>query len=1079
MLHLLVCRDRVTLSDRLMEEVCHQASNGVSGLIMIVPEQFSHETEHRLCRSGGDTISRYAEVLSPSRLADRVFAAHGGISRAYLDQGGRLLAMAVAAEQCASRMKLYGSMLRRPEFLVEMISIVDEFQSYCIDPAMLSRVSAETEGLFAQKLEELSLLYEAYLAVCANGKADPAGKLASLSEVLQMNDWAKERHFFIDGFLDFSGAEFLVLEQLICQSKHVWITIPSNGCLSSDLGSTQETMRQIKKLAQKCEVLVEVIELEEHCGRDSALSGFIDQLFSNNQEQMISSDRIVLKHFQTVEEECRNAVLQAKLLLSQGCRCREIALASADPDVYEVPLRASIRMAGLPAYYAGKEHILSKPILNSLLSALQAAVGPMDYEDMALFLKSGLPLMDRSRCDKLDAYAYLWNLFGSQWEKPWELHPRGFGEEFTDEDRDKLVALNEDKNAVFAPIFHLRQSLFSSKNTGEMVISIYDFLEELQIRERLEEQANKMGGQQGQELVQLHEIICQSLEQTWFILKDTVRSPDDFVKLYQTVLTQYHVGTIPAGLDQIYVGSVQDLRSMRVDHLLVLGANDGVFPSYRTADGLLTEEERKTLSGKGINLALSKADQMEREITQIHGAFSAAIKSVWISCSGEQPAWLFRRAVAICPQSLNQSVDEIFLNTPSFAAWRLRHSIQTPTEIPDIDQIENTLKSLRDYSFTPLNEKTVNGLYGRQISLSASRIDKYAACRFAFFLAYGLKAQPTRQAKLDPSTFGTFVHAVLEETVIRVKSEGGFRVISQERLLEIALEEIERYVEVHFPKQAQRESYLFQRSKSEILDIVLDMGQELQNSLFQPVDCELEFSLRGDLPPIEVQGNTSSCKISGFVDRVDLYQHEGKTYVRVVDYKTGRKDFDFTDILNGAGLQMLIYLFALQNAGGSYYHVDHLNPAGVLYLPVRKDYTLTPPAPDDEFVFSRHQEERRRKGLISSDPAILAAMEADPDNPQYMPYQRGKNGLSGNLADFRQMRLLEKHVLRTLSNMTDQIASGTVLPNPIFRGQDCSCRFCDYKTICHRDLCAAEIRNMASTTAEKFWQKLEQEDEHG
>ena len=47
--------------------------------VLIVPEQQSHEAERALCRIGGDSISLYAEVLSFSRLANRIFQAAGGL----------------------------------------------------------------------------------------------------------------------------------------------------------------------------------------------------------------------------------------------------------------------------------------------------------------------------------------------------------------------------------------------------------------------------------------------------------------------------------------------------------------------------------------------------------------------------------------------------------------------------------------------------------------------------------------------------------------------------------------------------------------------------------------------------------------------------------------------------------------------------------------------------------------------------------------------------------------------------------------------------------------------------------------
>ncbi len=1076
MLHLLIGPDRIALSDKLMEQLCKQAAMGVDGQILLVPEQFSHEMERRLCLQGRDTISRYAEVLSFSRLADRVAEVHGGTAGSYLDRGGRVLGMALAAEQVSSRMKLYGSLLRRPEFLVDMLTVVDEFQSYCLQPETLRQAAAMEEGQFAQKLEELSLLYEAYLAVCAGGQADPAGKLSRLRDSLIEEDWASKRRFYVDGFSDFTGAEEAVLEALLQQSEDIWITIVMDDRKLPVFKPARQTLEELRHLAEKWDIPTEIVRVKPNADPDSGVAKLLSVLFLGKEGHETSN--IQLLHAESVEQECRSAVLHAKKLLQEGARCRDIAIACTDPGLYEAPLRATFWSVQLPYYFAGSDDLLAKPIVAAVLDALRAAAGSMEYEDVALYLKSGLPLLDRDRCDRLDCYAYLWNIRHNLWEKSWEFHPKGFGADWSPEDEKLLARLNEDRAIAMEPLLRLRRGLQKAANTGEMIQSLYGFLEAVQFRQRLEEQALESGGQLGQELSQLYEILCTSLEQTWLILGQTQRSAEDFEKLYRTVISQYQVGTIPAGLDQIYVGPLLQMRQKQVPHLLVLGCCDGAFPSYLTGEGLLTEDERLRLMNRGVSLAPLRADQMDREMSRIYTALSASTETVWLSYAADQPAWLYSRAENAFPKSVLTVQQEQFLDIPSFAAWRLRHDDQTPISLKQLDAWEKKLRALRDYRFTDLTDQTVQGLYGRQINLSASRIDKYAACRFAFFLAYGLKAQPRKQAKLDPSAFGTFVHEVLEHTVVRIVAEGGFRQVSEDRLLAVAMEEIEQYASAHFPKQSERSAYLFNRSKQEILDIVRDLGQELRVSGFQPVSCELDFQQNGSLPPVYIEGEKCRGKISGFVDRVDLYEENGQTYVRVVDYKTGYKDFDYTDILNGIGLQMLIYLFALKQYGGSFYGVEKLEPAGVLYLPARNEYTLVDHAVSDEDSMAYHREERRRRGVIRSDEHLLSAMEEDAGKPAYMPYKIGKNGPSGNLATASQMELLERHVFRALSCMTDSISTGKVGPNPIVRGQDSSCRFCDFQSVCHKDLGWQEVRSMAATSADKFWEKLQQEEEH-
>jgi ATP-dependent helicase/DNAse subunit B len=64
--------------------------------------------------------------------------------------------------------------------------------------------------------------------------------------------------------------------------------------------------------------------------------------------------------------------------------------------------------------------------------------------------------------------------------------------------------------------------------------------------------------------------------------------------------------------------------------------------------------------------------------------------------------------------------------------------------------------------------------------------------------------------------------------------------------------------------------------------------------------------------------------------------------------------------------------------------------------------------------------------------------------------------------------------------MTDSIASGEVTPDPTVRGMYTPCRYCDYGTVCHPDLCSHAQRVLASTQRDLFWQKLEEEENrHG
>ena len=129
--------------------------------------------------------------------------------------------------------------------------------------------------------------------------------------------------------------------------------------------------------------------------------------------------------------------------------------------------------------------------------------------------------------------------------------------------------------------------------------------------------------------------------------------------------------------------------------------------------------------------------------------------------------------------------------------------------------------------------------------------------------------------------------------------------------------------------------------------------------------------------------------VTGFVDR-DGWVHDGKLYLRVVDYKTGKKSFDLTEVWNGLGLQMLLYLFTLEDRGAQYYG-QPVEGAGVLYLPARDAVIRGSRTMSDEAWRKQLDKELTRSGLVLDDPEVLAAMETPGEKGyRFLPLKLSK-----------------------------------------------------------------------------------------
>ena len=252
MLTLILGTDWKANSHEIFNRISRSVQAERPNQILIVPELISFETERKLCEYAGNTVSRFAQVLSFSRLVSRVAESVGHGAPACLDAGGRLVAMASAAKQLHSKLKAYAAVETKPEFLMGMLDAVDEFKRCCITPRDLMVAAGQTEGSFAQKLEELSLLYETYNSITSQGKRDPRDQTDWLYSELCDSDFAQRNTIYVDGFPDFTRQHMQILAHFICNSPCVTIAIncdePSSDKIAFEkAGKTAHAILQIAK----------------------------------------------------------------------------------------------------------------------------------------------------------------------------------------------------------------------------------------------------------------------------------------------------------------------------------------------------------------------------------------------------------------------------------------------------------------------------------------------------------------------------------------------------------------------------------------------------------------------------------------------------------------------------------------------------------------------------------------------------------------------------------------------------------------------------------------------------------------
>ena len=1085
MLHLLLGTDWTANRDEVMKRIAADIAGRKGNRILMVPELISHETVRRLCAAGGDTASRYAEVLSFTRLARRVADSMGSAAEECLDNGGRVVAMAAAAKNLASRLKAYAAVETKPEFLTGLIDAVDEFKRCCISSGDLSRAAGETEGSLAQKLEELSLLMESYDALCSRGKRDPRDQMTWLLEQMEQGDFAKEHVFYIDGFPDFTRQHLAILEHLIQASPDVTVSLNCDRESSHLLAFEKagDTASQLLRCARRAGVEVKI---ETVPGKRLPLSPLREGLFQGVISRGAASGCLDVFRAESPYLECMGAAERIRFLLAAGCRCRDITVVCTDMTVYQPLVNLVFHRLHIPVYQSGTEDILQKSVIATVLTALDAALSGFDQKSVLRYLRSALSPVDPDTCDRIENYAIIWGIRGQKWAQSWENHPDGLSGVWTEDDRDRMEELNIARELAIAPLTRLWQGFRDASDLRGQVLALYGFLEDISLEMRLSRMAQALdaaGDNRGAQILnQLWEILLGALEQMYDVLGDTHWEGEQFIRLFRLLLSQYDVGTIPPVLDAVQVGPVSAMRCHQEKHLIVLGAEEGKLPGYSGSAGVLTDQERVTLRELGVPLTGGAMEGVQAEFAEIYGCFCGAMASVSVFCSGDQPSFVYRRLCELAggEQQVKNTLDFAPADGLEAGAYLARWDAGDAAGRLNVRDTYLETCRRRDYRFGKVERETIGKLYGSTLNLSASQIDRQAECRLSYFLKYGLRVQERKEAAIDPAEFGTYVHAVLENSARRIGELGGFHRVSLEETLEIAHGFSEEYAREHFSQiESERVTYLFRRHIQELDMVVRELWQELSQAAFAPAGFEVGFGDGEGLPPIPIPNGGMNAVLRGFIDRVDTWDNGASRYYRVVDYKTGKKDFDYCDVFNGVGLQMLLYMFALKSSGSDMLG-DRPVAAGVQYFPARAPYLTS----DGKLTAEEAEQERisqwKRKGLLLNDEAVLQAMEPG-DAPKRMCYSVKKDGtVSGDLADRQQLKLLEGYVFRVLSRLVEDIVSGNVEPNPYTRGSaHDACRFCPYGPICHPAAVEGR-RNYKMMDAQRFWEEIGKEmGDHG
>ena len=1061
---------------------------------IVVPEQFSFESERILYNSLPGLARKNIEVVSFTSLANQVFRKYGGIAGNYLEESGKFIFMSIALSQLSDRMKVYSRHADDPSMAASMINIVEELKYASITPEAIEGILSflPDEGL-RSKLYDISLIYTAYQTLVDRSYIDPSDNLTRASKLIETDDYFCNCDVYFNSYSDFTGVQMDMIERIMQQADNLTFGFCCYEINDEEDGVFSAISRCVSRLYR----MADKTESESRSPILISQSEKIHELVFV-QENLMSSTGVISEveptELELVKAQGKYSEMEFiafridKLVREENYRYKDIAVIVRNTENYKSEIRSIFKKHKIPYFLDDRQEASAKSLFNFLKSAVECVVKGFRTEDVIRFLKTGLTSLTIDEESQLENYCFVWNINGSAWLSRFEKNPSGLGIPLTDADKNDLIDINRNREVLLSPLVRLRKRL--NESVGELSVrALYEFLTDSGALGKMKEKIGELDPisdfEQINDLSLQYDLIIRLLDQMHFSLKETRVKPELFLRLLTGVMDRTDFASIPTTLDQVDVGSADRIRSGELKAVFVAGVNEGEFPNENAEGPLLSELDRKQLEAQG--LLLRENDPFNREIYHAYRAVTSSKCKVIMTYrlsdldgTERYPSILVESVKELFPrlqakEAKDISLESAVLNYESAVDYIAKNFNKDYTLVPALEQVLNedpyyknkidTLKNTKERPDFFIRDREVNNkLFGQEVKLSASQIERYYQCRFYYYCTYVLRLRPIKKADITPDLSGILIHYVLE----KMMSQLGINELlnaDQDKLKTIIKNILYGYIRENFSglnDDNARIRYLISRTESTLLKLANHIQREFQNSEFTPNDFELSIGRDSDkVGSVELMtAEGIQILVEGKIDRVDMMEKNGKKYIRIVDYKSGNKIFSLTDVYYGISLQMLIYLFAIWEKGKGKY--EGAIPAGILYMPAKDETIKLERNRTAQEIKEESDKMMQMNGLILDEEEVISGM--DRSGSGFFIPQKSKNGLSESFASLEDLATIKNHIEKLISEMVVTLKEGDVRAIPRGQTKKMPCEFCDYRSICgyHEDIETEEYKKMKS-----------------
>ena len=1088
------------MKELIVEEA---VKNPKKNYLVIVPEQFTMQTQKKLVELSPNGAIMNIDVLSFKRLAYRVFDELGINDIEVLEETGKNIVLKKLAIDHLDELSVLKPNINRMGYISEVKSLLSEFVQYNITPAQLSDFinSDKLSPVLKAKLSDVLVMYNSFKDYMHDRYITAEEILNVLIECSDKSEMLKNSVIAFDEFTGFTPIQNQLMEKLLKLSDMVYVSVAidskedmyhSRG-MQELFDMPKKTISLLMKIANRCkvEVLEPVIMDANYRFTDAPELHFMEQnLFRLKSNKYTDKPcNVQITNVKSPRDELTAVARKINdLVHNHNYRYKDIAIVSGDIDTYSNYAPSILGRYNIPYFLDTTKEILFHPFIEFIRAVIDIAVTDFSYSAVLRFLRCGFCDIEENDIDILENYLLATGIRTSAlWEKRW----LRTGRKKEAYDLNKLNELRIEIYDLLAPFYEVFKE--KESNVSRKIFAIYDLCINLSIAQKLagRSQEYQNEGQQikAKEYEQIYEIVMSLFEKYVQLLGDEILSIEEFKEVLDAGFDAAEVATIPPGYDNVILGDIERTRLNGVKILFFVGVNDGIVPKSAGKPGIISQYEREMLKSFDIELAPGAREQSFIQRYYLYINMTKPSQKLYISYSrtgsdgkSSSPSYLIGTIKRMFPELKEEIIDEIdslpdtstidaareyLLNGPHDNKWYeiARWFKESDTHRKEFNNyIEARYLTYKD---DPISKVVAHAIYGDTLKGSVTRLEQFSRCAYSHYLKYGLKLKEREEYAFLNVDIGNIYHDALYKYSIKLKeSEFDWFNVPDEKREELSEASINEAVGGYYNLSAyETAANQYQVSKMQKIfgQTVWALTEQVRRGEFIPTNFEVSFEeISGRLDESEDVlafdiGEKEKIQLTGRIDRVDEHKSEetGDIYVKVIDYKSGAKDFNLVELYRGRQLQLVVYLNAAI-ANKELNKDASIKPGAILYYHIDEPVIKTDAQLSDKELEKLLLKELIPSGMINGTDDMYLALDNTLDvetNPEsdVIKVKLKKDGTpaaTSQISSEEEFEIVREFANTKIKEIGRRIYDGEIRVSPVEQGQRTSCSYCPYEAVC-------------------------------